>query len=314
MKGSVTKYVVKGSSRPRWRFRVYAGKDEAGKKLYEGNGGFLKEGEAQTAMKTRMEEIGARSGAPPEPGGGDAGGEGLRCGGPANLWAHGVEAALVDALERAAASLERAGAMRVPVSFLPGEPAVATYYLLATAEASSNLARYDGVRYGRRSAGAGDVRALYTRSRSEGFGPEVQRRILLGTYVLSSGYYDAYYATAQRARTRIRNEYAAAFTHCDFVLLPATPTLPFRLGEKLDDPLAMYLSDLFTIGANLAGIPGLSVPMGLTAAGLPTAVQLLGPEDGEPLLLRAARALEVGGERSRLARAHETEFVWPTKR
>jgi aspartyl-tRNA(Asn)/glutamyl-tRNA(Gln) amidotransferase subunit A len=225
-----------------------------------------------------------------------------------------VDASLVDALERSAAALERAGAVRVPLEFLPGEYGVAAYYLVATAEASSNLARFDGVRYGHRSTDAVDVRALYTHTRSEGFGPEVQRRILLGTYALSSGYYDAYYLKAQRARTRIRREFAAAFGHCDFLLLPAAPTPAFKIGEKLDDPLAMYLSDVFTIGANLAGIPGLTVPMGLEAGGLPVAVQLLGPEDGEPHLLRAARALEVNGDTTRLAREHETEFAWPTRR
>ena len=153
-------------------------------------------------------------------------------------------------------ALERAGARRVPLEFLPGEYAVAAYYLLATAEASSNLARFDGVRYGARAAGDGDLAALYARTRSAGFGAEVQRRILLGTYALSAGYYDEYYGTAQRARERIRREYAAALARCDLLLMPAAPTLPFRLGEKLDDPLAMYLSDIFTIGANLAGLPG----------------------------------------------------------
>jgi aspartyl-tRNA(Asn)/glutamyl-tRNA(Gln) amidotransferase subunit A len=243
----------------------------------------------------------------------DAGVEGLRFGWPANLWAHGVDAELVDALVRAAAALERAGAVRVPFAFLPGEYGVAAYYLVATAEASSNLARFDGVRYGPRGA-APDLASLYTRTRTEGFGPEVQRRILLGTYALSAGYYDAYYLKAQRVRTLIRREFAERFTHCDVMLLPASPTLPFRLGEKTADPLSMYLSDVFTIGANLAGIPGLSVPMGLTGSGLPTAVQLLGPEDGEPALLRAGRVLETGGERARLARAHTTEFAWPGKR
>lgn len=244
----------------------------------------------------------------------DAGVRGLRFGWPANLWANGVDAAIVDALERSAAALERAGAQRVPIEFLPGEYAVAAYYLVATAEASSNLARFDGVRYGLRSAVASDVRSLYVRSRSEGFGPEVQRRILLGTYALSSGYYDAYYLQAQRARTRIRREYADAFALCDFLLLPTTPTLPFKVGEKVDDPLAMYLSDVFTIGANLAGIPGLSVPVGITPEGLPTAVQLLGPEDGEPLLLRAARTIEVNGDVAKLRREHEAEASWPGKR
>jgi aspartyl-tRNA(Asn)/glutamyl-tRNA(Gln) amidotransferase subunit A len=237
---------------------------------------------------------------------------------PANLWREGVEREVVEGLELAAAALERAGARRVTFDFMPGEYAVATYYLVATAEASSNLARFDGVRYGFRHPDAPDVRALYTRTRSEGFGPEVQRRILLGTYALSAGYYDAYYLTAQRARTRIRREYETAFARCDFMLMPASPTLPFALGEKTEDPLAMYLSDIFTIGANLAGIPGLTVPVGLTTANgrppLPRAVQLLGPEDSEPALLAAGRAIEVRGETSRLAAEHETEFAWPTKR
>jgi aspartyl-tRNA(Asn)/glutamyl-tRNA(Gln) amidotransferase subunit A len=255
-----------------------------------------------------------RPGPAPDVSGWDRGVEGLRFGWPANLWARGVDPAIVDALERAAAGLERAGATRVPLEFPPGESSVAAYYLVATAEASSNLARFDGVRFGHRHADAPDVRTLYARTRSEGFGPEVRRRILLGTYALSSGYYDAYYLKAQRARTRIRREYASAFAGCDLLLMPASPTLPFRLGEKMDDPLAMYLSDIFTIGANLAGIPGLTVPMGLEPGGLPVAVQLLGPEDAEPALLRAGRALEVLGERARLGRANVTEFAWPTKR
>jgi aspartyl-tRNA(Asn)/glutamyl-tRNA(Gln) amidotransferase subunit A len=240
--------------------------------------------------------------------------EGLTFGGPTHLWAEGVESEVVEGLEQAATWLERAGAKRVKFEFLPGEYSVAAYYLVATAEASSNLARFDGVRYGFRHADASDVRSLYTRTRSEGFGPEVQRRILLGTYALSAGYYDAYYLTAQRARARIREEYKNAFGRCDVMLLPAAPTLPFRLGEKLDDPLAMYLSDIFTIGANLAGIPGLTVPVGTTAAGLPRAVQLLGPMDAEPVLLRAGRALEVRGDRARLPASNEMEFAWPTKR
>ncbi|MEO5988498.1 MAG: Asp-tRNA(Asn)/Glu-tRNA(Gln) amidotransferase subunit GatA [Candidatus Eisenbacteria bacterium] len=244
----------------------------------------------------------------------DTGVQGLRFGWPANLWAAGVDPVLVEALERSAAALERAGATRVPFEFLPGEYGVAAYYLVATAEASSNLARFDGVRYGHRSADAADVRALYTNTRSEGFGPEVQRRILLGTYALSSGYYDAYYHKAQQARTRIRHAYAQAFTRCDFMLLPATPSLAFRLGEKTANPLAMYLSDIFTIGANLAGIPGLTVPTGLSELGLPSAVQLLGPEDSEPVLLRAGRTLEVNGDLTRLSRDHPVEFEWPTRR
>jgi aspartyl-tRNA(Asn)/glutamyl-tRNA(Gln) amidotransferase subunit A len=250
----------------------------------------------------------------PDVSGWDAGVAGLRFGWPANLWKEGVERDVVEGLDQAAAWLERCGARRVNLEFLPGEYSVATYYIVATAEASSNLARFDGVRYGYRDAGAADVTGLYLRTRSAGFGPEVQRRILLGTYALSAGYYDAYYLKAQRARTRIRREYESAFASCDFLLMPASPTLPFRIGEKTEDPLAMYLSDIFTIGANLAGIPGLSVPVGRTAGGLPTSAQLLGPDDSEPVLLRAGRALEVRGDAARLPRAHDAEFEWPTKR
>ncbi len=250
----------------------------------------------------------------PDVSGWEQGVVGLRFGWPANLWKEGVAEEVVEALEQAAAWLERAGARRIALEFLPGEYAVAAYYLVATAEASSNLARFDGVRYGFRHPDSPDLRSLYTRTRSAGFGPEVQRRILLGTYALSAGYYDAYYLTAQRARARIRREYQQAFARCEFMLWPVAPTLPFRLGEKTDDPLQMYLSDIFTIGGNLAGIPGLAVPVGLSRTGLPRAVQLLGPEDGEPLLLRAGRVIEVQGETSRLERRHEAEFAWPTKR
>ena len=256
----------------------------------------------------------SRPGTPPDVNGWDRGVDGVTFGWPANLWREGVEADVVDGLEEAAVCLERAGARRVEFDFLPGEYSVATYYLLATAEASSNLARFDGVRYGFRDTESTDLRSLYTRTRGSGFGPEVQRRILLGTYALSAGYYDAYYLTAQRARARIRREYLDAFARCDLMLMPAAPTVPFRLGEKLEDPLAMYLSDIFTIGANLAGVPGLTAPVTPAAGGLPRGVQLLGPEDSEDLLLRAARVLEVRGDRSRLDRSHEVEFVWPTKR
>ena len=256
----------------------------------------------------------SRPGAPPDVSGWDAGVEGLRFGWPAGLWREGVAPEVVGGIEEAAAWLERAGACRVPLDFLPGEYSVATYYLVATAEASSNLARFDGVRYGLRAPGCPDLHALYARSRSAGFGTEVQRRILLGTYALSAGYHDEYYLTAQRARARIRREYEAAFARCDLLLMPTAPTPPFRLGEKLDDPLAMYLSDIFTLGANLAGIPGLSAPVSPGAGGLPRAVQILGPDDGEGLLLRAARAVEVRGERARLGRSHDAEFTWPTRR
>jgi aspartyl-tRNA(Asn)/glutamyl-tRNA(Gln) amidotransferase subunit A len=255
----------------------------------------------------------SRPGPPPDVSDWDRGVRGLAFGWPANLWREGVDPAIVAALERAAAALERAGARRVPFEFLPGTYAVATYYLLATAEASSNLARFDGVRYGLRHPEA-ELVPMQARTRGEGFGPEVRRRILLGTYALSAGYHDEFYLKAQRARTRIAGEYQAAFARCDLLLLPTTPTLPFELGEKTDDPLAMYLSDIFTIGANLAGIPGLSAPMGLAPGGLPVAVQLLGPADAEPVLLRAARALEADGAAERIARGYEKEFAWPGSR
>jgi len=238
----------------------------------------------------------------------------MRFGWPARLWEQGVEREVIDGLEAAADWLERAGAKRVPMEFLQGEYSVATYYLVATAEASSNLARFDGVRYGFRHPHSDDVLALYTKTRSAGFGAEVQRRILLGTHALSSGYYDAYYLKAMRARTRIRREYEDAFARCDVMMMPTTPTLPFPIGEKLADPLAMYLSDIFTLGANLAGIPALSVPVSPAPNGLPRSVQLLGAADAEPKLLRAARAIEVRGDLQRLGRAHETEATWPTKR
>jgi len=250
----------------------------------------------------------------PDVSGWDAGVEGLRFGWPERLWREGVAAEGVEAMTLAAEALERAGATRVPIEWMPGDHAVAAYYVVATAEASSNLARFDGVRYGFRDDSGEDLLALYTRTRTAGFGPEVRRRILLGTYVLSAGYYDAYYLTAQRARTRIRREYESAFERCDVVLLPPAPTQAFRLGEKVEDPLSMYLSDVFTLGANLAGIPGLTVPVTAGTSGLPRAVQVLGPADGEPALLRAARAIEVGGDRTRLPRDHETEFAWPGRR
>ena len=255
---------------------------------------------------------------PPDVSSWEHGVRGLTFGWPANLWKEGVEAEVIEGLEEAASYLERAGARRVAFDFLPGEYSVAAYYLVATAEASSNLARFDGVRYGHRDPDGRDVHSLYTRTRSAGFGPEVQRRILLGTYALSAGYYDAYYLTAQRARARIRREHEAAFARCDFMLTPASPTLPFRIGEKTEDPLAMYLSDIFTIGANLAGIPGLTAPVGLSAGNgrppLPRAVQILGPDDSEPVLLAAGRVIEARGDVARLTRGHEMEFSWPTKR
>ena len=184
-----------------------------------------------------------------------------------------------------------------PVRALPHTGyAVATYYLIATAEASSNLARYDGVRFGHRSEQAENLIDMMTKSRSEGFGIEVKRRIMLGTYALSSGYYDAYYVKAQKARTLIMGDFTRAFEEVDVILTPVAPTPAFRIGEKVNDPLQMYLSDIFTIPVNLAGTCALSVPAGFSADGLPIGLQLIGKPFGEETILRAAHAFEQATE------------------
>lgn len=194
-----------------------------------------------------------------------------------------------EAVEQALRVLQDAGAEIVDITLPHSRYAVSTYYLVAPAEASSNLARYDGVRYGRRAAGE-TLLEMYERTRSEGFGLEVKRRIMIGTYVLSSGYYDAYYKRAQQMRTLIRQDYDAAFRDCDVVVTPTTPTPAFRFGEK-SDPLQMYLNDLYTIPANLAGLPGISVPCGMVD-GLPVGVQFVGRAFAEATLLRVAHAYE----------------------
>jgi aspartyl-tRNA(Asn)/glutamyl-tRNA(Gln) amidotransferase subunit A len=169
---------------------------------------------------------------------------------------------------------------------------IAVYYIVANAEASANLARFDGIRYGRRSPGGRSLRETYVRSRTEGFGDEVKRRLMLGTFALSSGYHDEYYGRAQKVRAKIAGELRAAFGGVDLIAMPTTPTVAFRKGEKLDDPLSMYLSDVYTAPANLAGIPAISVPASISPGGLPVGLQLLGPHFSEPLLLRAASAFE----------------------
>ena len=184
-----------------------------------------------------------------------------------------------------------AGAEIVEISLPHAEYAMAVYYIIAPAEASANLARFDGVRYGHRSGASEDVMSLYCRSRAEGFGQEVKRRIILGTYVLSSGYYDAYYGRAQRVRTLIRRDFDDAFAKVDFLLTPVAPTPAFKIGE-LQDPLSMYLNDLFTIPASLAGLPAISIPAGKTPEGLPVGVQLIGPSFADAPLLACARAFE----------------------
>jgi aspartyl-tRNA(Asn)/glutamyl-tRNA(Gln) amidotransferase subunit A len=204
----------------------------------------------------------------------------------------GLDAEVERAVREAIAVYAGLGATVKDVS-LPHSPyAVATYYLVATAEASSNLARYDGVHYGHRAAKFDNLIDMVCRSRGEGFGAEVKRRIMLGTYALSSGYKDAYYLKALKVRRLIKNDFDQAFAECDVVLGPTSPTAAFRIGEKSADPLAMYLSDIYTIGANLAGIPGISLPCGFTTAGLPIGLQLLAAPFAEEKLLRVARAFE----------------------
>jgi aspartyl-tRNA(Asn)/glutamyl-tRNA(Gln) amidotransferase subunit A len=210
---------------------------------------------------------------------------------PSGFLEEGVEPETLSRFRQALSALEEAGATVRDVE-LPHLPhAVATYYLIATAEASSNLARYDGVRYGQRAAGTSELREMYGRTRDEGFGAEVKRRIILGTFALSSGYYDAYYLRAQKVRTLIRRDFERAFEGCDVVATPTTPTPAFGLGEKTDDPLQMYLADIFTVPANLAGIPGLSLPCGL-AQDLPVGLQLLGRPFDEETLLRCGAAFQ----------------------
>ncbi len=202
----------------------------------------------------------------------------------------GIEPGVLSAVREAIGALEGAGARTIPVS-LPHTPyAVATYYLIAPAEASSNLARYDGVRYGHRAA-ADSLGEMYRRTRSEGFGAEVKRRILLGTYVLSAGYYDAYYRKAQQVRTLLRRDFERAFGSCDVIAMPTTPEVAFPLGARSDDPLRMYLSDIFTVSANLAGLPALSLPCG-SSEGMPVGLQLLGPALDEETPLRVADAFQ----------------------
>jgi aspartyl-tRNA(Asn)/glutamyl-tRNA(Gln) amidotransferase subunit A len=220
--------------------------------------------------------------------------KGIRIGIPKELnEAEGIEPGVDEAVAKAILLAEELGAQvgecRLPRSVDFG---LACYYLVAPAEASSNLARYDGVRYGYRAASNGDLTALYSRTRWEGFGPEPRRRILIGTYALSAGYYDAFYGQAQKVRTVIAQEHAAAFEDFDLLLSPTSPTVAFKIGEKAENPLAMYLSDLLTIPANMAGLPGLSIPCGLSQ-GLPVGLQILGPQFSENLMFRAGHALEM---------------------
>jgi aspartyl-tRNA(Asn)/glutamyl-tRNA(Gln) amidotransferase subunit A len=217
---------------------------------------------------------------------------GLRIGIPAEYFIDGMERQVEAAVHGAIKALEGLGAVRVPVHLPHTAYAIATYYLVATAEASSNLGRYDGVKYGYRTPTSAHLIDMYLKTRHEGFGPEVKRRIMLGTYALSAGYYDAYYLKALKVRTLIRRDFTQAFGSCDVIVTPTSPTAAFRIGEKVDDPLQMYLADVFTISANLAGVPGISVNCGFTAAGLPIGLQILGKPFDEATILKAAHAYE----------------------
>ena len=221
--------------------------------------------------------------------------------GVASAFNAGADPAVRDAVGKAVARYRDAGAQIIEVDMPHLDYAVATYYVVATAEASSNLARYDGVHYGYRSKDATNYIEVYTKSREEAFGKEVKRRIMLGTYALSSGYYDAYYLKALKVRNLIRGDFVRAFEHCDCLMMPVSPTTAFRFGEKMDDPLKMYLSDIYTIAVNLAGIPALSVPCGFDDAGLPIGLQIMTPAFSEEKLLR-------------IAQMHEARTDWHTRR
>jgi aspartyl-tRNA(Asn)/glutamyl-tRNA(Gln) amidotransferase subunit A len=222
---------------------------------------------------------------------------GLRIGVPAEYFAEGLDPEVRAAIESGIAALEAAGAQVKPVSLPNTKYAVPVYYLIATAEASANLARFDGVRYGPRSKGSATLADMYRHSREEGFGAEVKRRILLGTYALSAGYYDAYYLKAQQVRRLLAEEFLRAFAEVDAIVTPTAPTAAFKLGEKTGDPLAMYLADIYTVTASLAGICGVTVPCGATKAGLPVGMQVLASHLNEGTAFRVARAVEAAGNR-----------------
>jgi aspartyl-tRNA(Asn)/glutamyl-tRNA(Gln) amidotransferase subunit A len=218
--------------------------------------------------------------------------QGLRLGVPRRMLEQGVDDSVLGCFYHALEVFRARGAELIDIELPHAKYAIATYYIVATAEASSNLARFDGVRYGYRAAGVRDLKEMYEKTRSEGFGPEVKRRIMLGTYVLSAGYYDAYYLKAQRVRTLIRRDYDQAFQKVDAVVMPTSPTPAFKIGERVEDPLQLYLTDIFTVSANLAGLPALSVPCGLTPNRLPIGLQMTGRPFDEPTLLRIGDAYE----------------------
>ena len=218
--------------------------------------------------------------------------KGLKLGLPKEYFLPGMDPEVERAVRNAAREYERLGAQVKEISLPHTKYALATYYLIAPAEASSNLARYDGVRYGLRVGGGKGLAEMYFQTRAQGFGPEVKRRIMLGTYALSAGYYDAYYLKAQKVRTLIRQDFASAFEQVDAIISPTSPVTAFKLGEKTEDPLAMYLMDVFTLPCNLAGLPGVSLPCGFSASSLPIGLQVLARPFDEALMLRIARAFE----------------------
>ena len=217
--------------------------------------------------------------------------EGIRLGMPKEFFVEGMDEEVAQKVWEAAKLLEGKGGIIKEISLPHTEFAVATYYVICTAEASSNLARYDGVKYGLREGKGGDLLEMYSDTRSQGFGAEVKRRIMLGTYALSSGYYEAYYRKASQVRTLIKEDFEKAFEECDLILTPTSPTVAFRLGEKLHDPLQMYLSDIFTISTNLAGLPALSIPCGFKDH-LPIGLQIIGRPFAEAQILQVAYAYQ----------------------
>jgi len=216
----------------------------------------------------------------------------LKIGVPMEFFAEGLDPEVEQAVRDAIDELKSLGGEIKEIQLPRTDAAVAVYYVIATAEASSNLARYDGVKFGLRAKETKDLLELYMKTRQEGFGPEVKRRIMLGTYALSAGYYDAYYGKAQAVRTLICQDFAAAFEEVDLIVTPVTPTPAFKLGAKSEDPLQMYLSDIYTISVNLAGLPAISLPCGFSKAGLPIGLQIIGRAFEEDTLLRAAHAYE----------------------
>ena len=216
----------------------------------------------------------------------------MRVGLPREYFIEGLDPEVEKAVRAAVSVLKDLGAVIKEVSLPHTKYAIATYYIIAPSEASSNLARFDGIRYGYSDPGATNLEEVYEMTRGAGFGPEVKRRIMLGTYALSSGYYDAYYSKAQRVRTLMAQDFKDAFREVDVIACPTTPTPPFRFGEKTDDPVAMYLSDVFTIPSNMAGNASVSIPCGLSAKGLPLGFQLIADQFADKILLSIARAYE----------------------